>query len=119
VNAFGDKDVPESDFAVGGGLKSASLLTSLGLYDQFSNTTSPANINVTWTAAGQAHPDYSARHYATDDGEIVYRPDGVARDANAIGSFTYQSWTVNYPAYDALEAVLRHDAHGTITVYQH
>ncbi len=88
LSAFGFATLGAGDFQVGGDLTSASLDTTIEVFDFVSGTSFLVDISLDWTGTGGLSRQHSNFHFHTPDFKINERFNGTFRAAEATGSIS-------------------------------
>src|SRR5215471_3548831 len=88
VEASGYSELSTSNFSVGGNLGSASLTTTIDVFDYISNTSYPISINLSWTATTPAQRSSYSNHFHAPKFNVDVHLNGTIRFADSSGSIS-------------------------------
>jgi len=88
LSAFGSTDLPPGAFQIKKDLTTATLNTSIDVFDEVSNTTFPVDISVSWTGTGTVTVSLSHNIFTAPGFRENFMSTGTSRPATASGSVT-------------------------------
>lgn len=89
LNAFVFASLEDQDFEISNHLKSATLKTTVTLFDFVSNTSFDVSVDMTWTGVGPRTNQRAIFHSETDGCRINGWLKGASRLAEASGTVSY------------------------------
>jgi len=93
--ASGTVALPNGAFDVSGNLASATLDTTLEIYDYCNNTTHPVTLDLTWTGDGQVFQGRVHQSFHYPDYRETYRSHGKSSYAAVSGSLTFDGTSLS------------------------
>jgi len=114
LDTEGSTTIAGSDFQVSSNLDTATLNTTLSVYDYVNETAFDVSINLTWTGTGRlTHQNYTF-HHNTPDCHFNGHFNGPFRAAVASG--TVSDGTTNFTREPSVEAAIGSSNSGSVSV---
>jgi hypothetical protein len=95
LNADANQALADRDFVVQGNLQRATLVTSVGAYDQVCECTIPIEIDLTWTAIGPVDASHVDERFVLSSGSFSLRSDS-SKSCQAIAVGTVSDESTNF-----------------------
>jgi hypothetical protein len=115
LSAFGFADLPAGAFHIKQNLASATLNTSLDVFDSVSSTTFPVDVSVSWTGSGGLTVSRFHSIFRTPGFRENFISTGASRAATASGSVT--ALGTDFTASPTLSADLELAKQGDLQVF--
>lgn len=111
LSAFGFADLPPGAFEVKSNLISATLNTSIDVFDSVSNTTFPVDLSLSWTGTGALSVSRSHSIFRAPGFRENFMFTGASRSATVSGSVTalVTNFSPNPAVFADLESVKQGD----------
>ena len=117
LDAYGSAELAEEGFQIDKKLTSATLDTTIEVYDYYSGNSFPVSISISWTGSGDISSGKYHSHFQGFGYSSNYRSNGSSRDAEASG--TVSGGTINFTPESDSYGYMGSANEGTLYMYKY